>query len=122
MITSCIAIIFGFRFFGRGLHEISGEEMVIIAFFMLFLFVPCLWLVRYLKDDEIDSNRQDKLVEIHIALTIVLTVAGGEVPVSQCFLISANCQAIVFVDAWGVCLDDQPFSVTMRNFSSVGMG
>ena len=66
MITSCIAIIFGFRFFGRGLHEISGEEMAIIAFFMLFLFVPCLWLVRYLKDDEIDSNRQDKLVEIHI--------------------------------------------------------
>ena len=53
MITSCIAIIFGFRFFGRGLHEISGEEMVIIAFFMLFLFVPCLWLVRYLKEDEI---------------------------------------------------------------------
>ena len=44
MITSCIAIIFGFRFFGRGLHEISGEEMAIIAFFMLFLFVPCLWL------------------------------------------------------------------------------
>ena len=38
MITSCIAIIFGFRFFGRGLHEISGEEMAIIAFFMLFLF------------------------------------------------------------------------------------
>ena len=33
MITSCIAIIFGFRFFGRGLHEISGEEMAIIAFF-----------------------------------------------------------------------------------------
>ena len=57
MITSCIAIIFGFRFFGRGLYEISGEEMAIIAFFMLFLFVPCLWLVRYLKDDEIDSNR-----------------------------------------------------------------
>ena len=72
MITSCIAIIFGFRFFGRGLHEISGEEMAIIAFFMLFLFVPCLWLVRYLKDDEIDSNRQDKLVEIHIALMSVL--------------------------------------------------
>ena len=56
MITSCIAIIFGFRFFGRGLHEISGEEMVIIAFFMLFLFVPCLWLVRYLKDDEIEAG------------------------------------------------------------------
>ena len=35
MITSCIAIIFGFRFFGRGLYEISGEEMAIIAFFIV---------------------------------------------------------------------------------------
>ena len=97
MITSCIAIIFGFRFFGRGLHEISGEEMVIIAFFMLFLFVPCLWLVRYLKDDEIDSNRQDKLVEIHIALTIVLTVAGG-----------VFSRMSVLVNKW---IDEQPFIV-----------
>lgn len=98
MITSCIAIIFGFRFFGRGLHEISGEEMVIIAFFMLFLFVPCLWLVRYLKDDEIDSNRQDKLVEIHIALTIVLTVAGG-----------VFSRMSVLVNKW---IDEQPFIVS----------
>ena len=97
MITSCIAIIFGFRFFGRGLHEISGEEMAIIAFFMLFLFVPCLWLVRYLKDDEIDSNRQDKLVEIHIALTIVLTVAGG-----------VFSRMSVLVNKW---IDEQPFIV-----------
>lgn len=64
MITSCIAIIFGFRFFGRGLHEISGEEMAIIAFFMLFLFVPCLWLVRYLKMTKQIQTDQDKLVEI----------------------------------------------------------
>lgn len=97
MITSCIAIIFGFRFFGRGLHEISGEEMAIIAFYMLFLFVPCLWLVRYLKDDEIDSNRQDKLVEIHIALTIVLTVAGG-----------VFSRMSVLVNKW---IDEQPFIV-----------
>ena len=97
MITSCIAIIFGFRFFGRGLYEISGEEMAIIAFFMLFLFVPCLWLVRYLKDDEIDSNRQDKLVEIHIALTIVLTVAGG-----------VFSRMSVLVNKW---IDEQPFIV-----------
>ena len=84
MITSCIAIIFGFRFFGRGLHEISGEEMAIIAFFMLFLFVPCLWLVRYLKDDEIDSN-------------IVLTVAGG-----------VFSRMSVLVNKW---IDEQPFIV-----------
>ena len=87
MITSCIAIIFGFRFFGRGLHEISGEEMAIIAFFMLFLFVPCLW----------HSNRQDKLVEIHIALTIVLTVAGG-----------VFSRMSVLVNKW---IDEQPFIV-----------
>ena len=77
MITSCIAIIFGFRFFGRGLHEISGEEMEIIAFFMLFLFVPCLWLVRYLKDKRLDSDEKDKFIQIHIISTIVLTIAGG---------------------------------------------
>ncbi len=71
--------------------------MAIIAFFMLFLFVPCLWLVRYLKDDEIDSNRQDKLVEIHIALTIVLTVAGG-----------VFSRMSVLVNKW---IDEQPFIV-----------
>ena len=57
----------------------------------------CLWLVRYLKDDEIDSNRQDKLVEIHIALTIVLTVAGG-----------VFSRMSVLVNKW---IDEQPFIV-----------
>ena len=97
MITPYLVRIFGFRFFGRGLHEISGEEMVIIAFFMLFLFVPCLWLVRYLKDDRIDEDRQDKLLEIHIVLTIVLTVAGG---------VFARMSALV--NRW---IDEQPFIV-----------
>lgn len=49
------------------------------------------------KDDEIDSNRQDKLVEIHIALTIVLTVAGG-----------VFSRMSVLVNKW---IDEQPFIV-----------
>ena len=52
---------------------------------------------RYLKDDEIDSNRQDKLVEIHIAPTIVLTVAGG-----------VFSRMSVLVNKW---IDEQPFIV-----------
>ena len=61
------------------------------------LFVPCLWLVRYLKDDRIDEDRQDKLLEIHIVLTIVLTVAGG---------VFARMSALV--NRW---IDEQPFIV-----------
>ena len=72
MMTSCLLRIHSLRFFDGGLHEVPVEEVMTVALIAIFIFVPCLWLVRYLKDDEIDSNRQDKLVEIHIALTIVL--------------------------------------------------
>lgn len=53
---------------------------------------------QVLKDDRIDSNRQNKLVEeIHIVLTIVLTVAGG---------VFARMSALV--NRW---IDEQPFIV-----------
>ena len=77
MITPYLVRISGFRFFGRGLHDIPGDEVAVMAFFMLFLFVPCLWLVRYLKDKRLDSDEKDKFIQIHIISTIVLTIAGG---------------------------------------------
>ena len=97
MMTSCLLRIHSLRFFDGGLHEVPVEEVMTVALIAIFIFVPCLWLVRYLKDDEIDSNRQDKLVEIHIALTIVLTVAGG-----------VFSRMSVLVNKW---IDEQPFIV-----------
>ena len=94
---SCLLRIHSLRFFDGGLHEVPVEEVMTVALIAIFIFVPCLWLVRYLKDDEIDSNRQDKLVEIHIALTIVLTVAGG-----------VFSRMSVLVNKW---IDEQPFIV-----------
>mgnify|MGYP000769562780 CR=1 FL=1 len=97
MMTSCLLRIHSLRFLDGGLHEVPVEEVMTVALIAIFIFVPCLWLVRYLKDDEIDSNRQDKLVEIHIALTIVLTVAGG-----------VFSRMSVLVNKW---IDEQPFIV-----------
>ena len=97
MMISCLLRIHSLRFFDGGLHEVPVEEVMTVALIAIFIFVPCLWLVRYLKDDEIDSNRQDKLVEIHIALTIVLTVAGG-----------VFSRMSVLVNKW---IDEQPFIV-----------
>ena len=94
---SCLLRIHSLLFFDGGLHEVPVEEVMTVALIAIFIFVPCLWLVRYLKDDEIDSNRQDKLVEIHIALTIVLTVAGG-----------VFSRMSVLVNKW---IDEQPFIV-----------
>ena len=97
MMISCLLRIHSLRFFDGGLHEVPVEEVMTVALIAIFIFVPCLWLVRDLKDDEIDSNRQDKLVEIHIALTIVLTVAGG-----------VFSRMSVLVNKW---IDEQPFIV-----------
>ena len=94
---SCLLRIHSLRFFDGGLHEVPVEEVMTVALIAIFIFVPCLWLVRYLKDDRIDEDRQDKLLEIHIVLTIVLTVAGG---------VFARMSALV--NRW---IDEQPFIV-----------
>ena len=71
--TSCLLRIHSLRFFDGGLHEVPVEEVMTVALIAIFIFVPCLWLVRYLKDKRLDSDEKDKFIQIHI----VLTIAGG---------------------------------------------
>lgn len=47
---SCLLRIHSLRFFDGGLHEVPVEEVMTVALIAIFIFVPCLWLVRYLKD------------------------------------------------------------------------
>ena len=77
MMTSCLLRIHSLRFFDGGLHEVPVEEVMTVALIAIFIFVPCLWLVRYLKDKRLDSDEKDKFIQIHIISTIVLTIAGG---------------------------------------------
>lgn len=48
--TSCLLRIHSLRFFDGGLHEVPVEEVMTVALIAIFIFVPCLWLVRYLKE------------------------------------------------------------------------
>ena len=75
--TSCLLRIHSLRCFDGGLHEVPVEEVMTVALIAIFIFVPCLWLVRYLKDKRLDSDEKDKFIQIHIISTIVLTIAGG---------------------------------------------
>ena len=75
--TSCLLRIHSLRFCDGGLHEVPVEEVMTVALIAIFIFVPCLWLVRYLKDKRLDSDEKDKFIQIHIISTIVLTIAGG---------------------------------------------
>ena len=72
--TSCLLRIHSLRFFDGGLHEVPVEEVMTVALIAIFIFVPCLWLVRYLKDKRLDSDEKDKFIQIHIISTIVLTM------------------------------------------------
>ena len=72
---SCLLRIHSLRFFDGGLHEVPVEEVMTVALIAIFIFVPCLWLVRYLKDKRLDSDEKDKFIQI--ISTIVLTIAGG---------------------------------------------
>ena len=71
---SCLLRIHSLRFFDGGLHEVPVEEVMTVALIAIFIFVPCLWLVRYLKDKRLDSDEKDKFIQIHIISTIVLTI------------------------------------------------
>ena len=57
---SCLLRIHSLRFFDGGLHEVPVEEVMTVALIAIFIFVPCLWLVRYLKDKRLDSDEKDK--------------------------------------------------------------
>ena len=74
MMISCLLRIHSLRFFDGGLHEVPVEEVMTVALIAIFIFVPCLWLVRYLKDKRLDSDEKDKFIQIHIISTIVLTL------------------------------------------------
>lgn len=58
MMISCLLRIHSLRFFDGGLHEVPVEEVMTVALIAIFIFVPCLWLVRYLKDKRLDSDRK----------------------------------------------------------------
>ena len=74
MMISCLLRIHSLRFFDGGLHEVPVEEVMTVALIAIFIFVPCLWLVRYLKDKRLDSDEKDKFIQIHIISTIVLYI------------------------------------------------
>ena len=55
---SCLLRIHSLRFFDGGLHEVPVEEVMTVALIAIFIFVPCLWLVRYLKEAGLGRERQ----------------------------------------------------------------
>lgn len=59
------------------LEDISVETLIVIGFVGLLILCPCLWFIKYLKDDRLNGNHHDSLITVHIALTIVLTIATG---------------------------------------------
>ena len=65
---SCLLRIHSLRFFDGGLHEVPVEEVMTVALIAIFIFVPCLWLVRYLKDKRLDE--QPLIIAVYIALAL----------------------------------------------------
>ena len=107
MMISCLLRIHSLRFFDGGLHEVPVEEVMTVALIAIFIFVPCLWLVRYLKDKRLDSDEKDKFIQIHIISTIVLTIAGG---------VFARMSGLV--NKW---IDEQPLIYIALALSSFGI-
>lgn len=59
------------------LEDIPGEILIIIGLVGLLILCPCLWLIKYLKDDRLNARGKESLITIHVALTIVLVIATG---------------------------------------------
>lgn len=78
--TSCLLRIHSLRFFDGGLHEVPVEEVMTVALIAIFIFVPCLWLVRYLKDKRLDSDEKDKFIPGDTIL-----VLGDTKNIQKCF-------------------------------------
>ena len=89
--TSCLLRIHSLRFFDGGLHEVPVEEVMTVALIAIFIFVPCLWLVRYLKDKRLDSDEKDKFIQIHIISTF------------GCIVSERRCFKYLYIDACSLC-------------------
>lgn len=60
------------------LEDIPVETLLVIGIVGLLILCPCLFFIKYLKDDRLDKGYyHDSLITAHIGLTIVLTIATG---------------------------------------------
>lgn len=59
------------------IEDLSAEGVIIVGIVTLLILCPCLWFIKYLKDDALAKKTQDSLTIIHIAATIVSTVGMG---------------------------------------------
>lgn len=59
------------------LEDISVETVIVVGVIALLILCPCLWLIKYLKDDGLNEKYQESLIITHIVLTLVLTIATG---------------------------------------------
>lgn len=65
-------------FFSRvPIEDISAETVIIVGMVTLLILCPCLWFIKYLKDDALDEKYHDTLMITHIVTTIVSTVGIG---------------------------------------------
>lgn len=63
--------------FTYSLEDISVEAVIIVGVVTLLILCPCLWFIKYLKDDGLNEKYQESLITTHIVMTIVLTIATG---------------------------------------------
>lgn len=59
------------------LEDISVEAVILVGAVAFLILCPCLWFIKYLKDDGLNKKCQESLITTHIVITIVLTIATG---------------------------------------------